>query len=583
MKRFLLTGLLAFSCAPPLAAQSDEASSTHSQVDLRPALIVGKHAVSVYRADTAFERYVSQARHYDRRALTPERIRKWQDQFVAEQTIIAAAEEQDYLERPEIQTSIAAIKRRWLTDTSGIVYQQWFRQPPIPENELKQFYAFRSTDVDADIARFDNQAMAARLLGKDFDSIEAERQTKRLVELSKHSSVWIPRSSTWPYSCPLDVAAAVVSAKIGRWTRKDAGALGHFLIFVRKCEQRPTGNFENDRKTFESSFLQADRENVQNRRRAEVLVSAKFKIESSTLFTAVKAWNSLPHGTQHLTSLRQLSGKPLFEYEKEGREVAIMVEEYVLFFNQQFIITAIPRELSEFRETMENMILADYDQTTAAAEGIDRSPRFVEDLNDYIGGELLFAYLNEHTKRVRFTDEDVDKYYREHIGDFIVPTKVRGRVGMFKTEKEAEVWLSENTPGSGAGGSGPTQKVLPTAAAVSTIEVDMEHPLPIRSLLTDTLLAAPLGSTVGPERNKDSYIAFIKDQNVSTGPLSLARARRLIGSILDIEETLNRILALAKTVTPAGGVEKHFELTRSNEALNTPASSGSQADEIKHL
>lgn len=580
MIRFLLTGIVVLNVLRPLAAQTAGTALADSAVDLRTAVTVGKRTVSVYRADLAFERYASQIRHYERRPLTPTMIRRWQDQFTAEQTIIAAAEEQGYLERPEIQASIAAIKRRWLTDISGIVYQKWFRQPPIPENELRQFCDFRSTEVAADVARFAHHDAATRLLGENFDSLGVEEQTKRLVELNKHRTVWIPAVSTWPYGCTLDVAWAIASAQTGQWTPKDAGALGYYLIFVReRKQQRPTENLENTRPSCEAYFIQADRENVQKRRRAEVLASAKFKIESTTLFAAVKLWNRLPRGAQHLSSLPELADKPLFEYQKAGKEVAVTVDEYVQFFNQQYIITAVPRELSEFRETMENLILADYDLTTAADDGIDQSPRFVEDLNDYIGGELLFAYLNEHTKRVRVTDEDIENYYRQHLADFIVPTKMRGRVGIFKTEREANAWLSENL--SGASSLGPTSRSA--ATSITTIEVDMEHPLPIRSLLTDTLLIAPVGSTVGPEREKDGYVVFIKDKNLATGPLSLARARRQIGSILDVEETLNRLLALAKPLTPPGGVEKHFELTRSDAALKAPPSSEPEAEEVKHL
>jgi len=112
------------------------------------------------------------------------------------------------------------------------------------------------------------------------------------------------------------------------------------------------------------------------------------------------------------------------------------------------------------RVTLQNMLFSKCAQMEAASEGLDKTDAYLAVVQEFTESVLFGAFINKIiAPDVTLTEEEVQQYYEEHLGDYSTPKMLRmkalafsalpdARSALDKLKKAADFdWVSANSPG----------------------------------------------------------------------------------------------------------------------------------------
>ncbi|HYD83643.1 MAG TPA: hypothetical protein VEA63_06310, partial [Opitutus sp.] len=167
------------------------------EVDRRIVLTIGPLELSAYAVEKNVNRFRGTGGR--RPARSVEEVRDWFRLFLAQQVVIAKAQEEGYLERPEVMAMVERMAAHMLTQTEGPFYETLYGPEPTRE-ELAALYARTAEVRDAVVARFRDAKEMDAALGEDFRVQPPEEKLARLARLGERDSAAVREGAlTWPY------------------------------------------------------------------------------------------------------------------------------------------------------------------------------------------------------------------------------------------------------------------------------------------------------------------------------------------------------------------------------------------------
>ena len=537
-------------------------------VDQRAALDMGSHHVSNYLVDKYYTRFAAGVRQEKHRTASAAESKAWFEQFVAKQVVIAYAISLGYLCRPEVAGNVARMERHMLTQAAGPFYEQLYKQlPPVSDTTIKSLYTHMFDEVDGIVARFNDDAVAVVSLGGDFDERTADEQTLRILKCRVRDDVEVMDGQmSWPFRPFSEIADVLRTAPSGRWFKHREPSFGTFYIFIRGVKPKPAANFSSDEKGFRMYVQLIQQEIFQRRRRYELLASAAFALDgpiANRMLVAcqdlVPAENQIPE-----TPVKAFAAEQLFCYRVGQETTIVTVEAYRRHFNELYI-RQLPHAMADLRRTAEDMAVEDLDFRAARAQGIDRTPQFIEDRLGFAGFQALDLFEQEVlVPKLGIGQPEIERYYVEHLSEFLHTSKIRGRLLTFETLEKALTW---NRQQKVAPGTLPIEvKTIPSGD--QEMELTSDQTIPDLEASQEILFRIPEGAVFGPVQRGQFYVCFLKQKNLATSPVPLSAAAATIRRTLVREALDTRELTLAAELGPRLRVEDHIDYARYGVTTN---------------
>jgi hypothetical protein len=449
---------------------------------------------------------------------------------VAKQVVIGQAVAMGYLDRPEVQRTVARMERHMLTQASGPFYQALFPPDPRSENELRALYRKAQTSGDVFVARFPSDQVESAVLGPDFATATPDEQRRRLLfGRDDYGIEVLAGHRSWPFFPFTEIADLIERAPENNWTFHHDPRLGAYAIWVRHVGPPSGNNAAEIPANFQAYAEQITRDRLVRMRRVELLKRSDFAFDAGTAAEAIAFWRNEATGAVELPAFPDaaLATHILFQFGAGADRTPVSLETFRRQFNAQFI-RALPRSIADLRARAEDFAVEEVDFRAAKALGIDATPLFSEDRHGFAGYQVLELYEKEQVlPRLRQPDSAVENYYRAHMDDYRRPTKLRVRRLRFSTVEAALRWQR-----AAATQSSPTDRPL----SDDVLEVDRSHvPPEFEAVGREVLFDGPLWQPIGPVPAADGAMIYVMESHLAKEALPMSAVASSIRGILETE------------------------------------------------
>jgi hypothetical protein len=555
-----LMGILA--CSPVIDAATMLAPGiappgAKVEVDRRIVLTIGPLELSAYAVEKNVNRFRGTGGR--RPARSVEEVRDWFRLFLAQQVVIAKAQEEGYLERPEVMAMVDRMAAHMLTQTEGPFYETLYGREPTRE-ELAALYARTAEVRDAVVARFRDAKEMDAALGEDFRVQPPEEKLARLARLGERDSAAVREGAlTWPYDPFAEIGDALEKLQAGEWLDGEPGLEGYYVAHVRTVEQRTLPDFATAADNFSRFARMAQKFRVQRERRARLLREAEFAFDreiAERLVAGLRAKRASETGGISSEAVAEIADDALFSFAIAGERRVVSVAEFATHFNQRFV-RRLTLEIDAIEGNAREMAMVALDLIEAKARGIDREPQFAEDRKNFLNYQALDWFEKERLlPDIEIAEQAVAERYAASVARFTQPVEVRVQRLVFPDVAAAQEFRARQRPAE----TGATE--LPAGAATSEVSVTREAPIAALEFITEMLLRGEPGATFGPFKVAEGAVVLVRGATLRTETEPLAAAapglrRELERAALDARE-----IALARALASSFAIEDRIDYAR---------------------
>lgn len=213
-------GFWIFQCR----AASDQ---TPCAIDSSIVLRIGAHEISHYLVDKYFGRYIASQTQDAAKPVSVDTKQYWFENFLAQQTLVAEAEELGYSRQSDVQDIVKRMEHTILTQRDGPFYQLLYERNPVTYEYVLQCYKKAGIARDLVIAHFEDEKTSSKILGADFADQSSDEKLRRIIRCRTYGADSIYEGTlSWPFYPFLELADAIGDLPSGQWLQRNDPLFG---------------------------------------------------------------------------------------------------------------------------------------------------------------------------------------------------------------------------------------------------------------------------------------------------------------------------------------------------------------------
>lgn len=489
-----------------------ESRSPDTDVDRTIVLRVGALKVSQYGIDKNYRRVLKITEEQHRPPPTTAEVRQWFELFLAQRMVIAQAISIGYNERPEVGRMVDTMERYMLSQPEGPFYKTLYPEDRLPDERLASLYAHAGREVEVIALMFPTRQRDT-VLGIDWSRISTEERLHRLASHREAAGItYYEGLLQWPYDPFGEAAEALAQSEPGIWLESGNGSFPdaeNWVLLVHAVHDHLMPDFGAAREGFARFVHEHRKWEVRQRRQSELLRAAQFTFDEIVGAQIVDRLVPLPASATEVPSdvVTLTKDKRLGRYVAEGAVIEITGEVWRDYYNRLFL-RQLPTDLSRLRQSVADLVVADLDCREARRRGLDRTPQFIEDRNNFFYAQILDLFEKERLATlVKITEAEIASYFRDHIGELGGTPHVGGRLLHFDDEKDALTWLQRDQRAANR------PDLHPVTGLIAEAHCDVSPVKPVLGMepFTPAILYGPAGQTFGPVKAEGQWLVFVKE------------------------------------------------------------------------
>lgn len=342
--------------------------------------------------------------------------------------ILAEATTMGIEETPEVKTAIDAYKMDHLRDMLKVQQLKGVK----PESKLvEQFYKDEVKEWKIRSVKLDKKEDAEALVKQVSAGGKFDELADKLIDSKKAEGVkegqYIQPKALLPY-----VANAVSVLKVGGVT--PVIPVGPAFTVIRLEDVRYPAGDAQAQETAEQRALEIRQTEIltrYNKQLAKKYATVNEKLLKQLDFEAAKP------------GFKQLLKDKRVVVKMKGSEaitVADLADALAARFYHGVDEAIKQKEVNRVkRVALDNLIYRVAFITEAKNEGIDKSPEYKHDVNEYTNSIVFGQFISTVVAPdVKITDDDIAVYYKEHLSDYTIPAMVKVQGLVFQKKNAAE-------------------------------------------------------------------------------------------------------------------------------------------------
>lgn len=456
-------------------------------------LMIGAHTVSHQSLEMNLQRFTG-ARLQQERPASPEEIRRWFEEYLVQQVIVAEAYAQGFDRRTEVTEAVERMERHMLTQVEGPLYQTLLGNPAVSPERIGELYAQGGKVPSIVAARMPN-ARAALLDAAEWLASTDDQRTEILRRLDQEEGVatFFRGTLPWPFDAVPELDELLVDAELGKWLRQKAGGLTT-VVLVRASETPDRPSLEEMGGSFSRFACHNERLRLRRERVARTLMATEFVAFDDVALRLAALLRGLPSPDVEIppAAFAAVESEVLAEYRDCGQLARITVGQWLRYYNRLYL-RSIPRTAAAVMLSVQDLVATEYDLREARARGLDRTPQFVENRNTFRALQVLDLFERETLlPTIVVSEAEIHEHFDARRAEYSRPVGARGRVHEFADAAAARKWLRSQSPTAGS------ETWFGSRSVGREVVVTADRPLLGAAGATNILLNLPDGRCFGP-------------------------------------------------------------------------------------